>query len=1112
MSARIQIAAALCTGLCAVAGAAPPDAAQLQFFESEIRPLLADHCYRCHSHRAEKLKGGLYLDHGSTLLAGGDAGPVVVPGDPGGSLLIEAVRYKDPDIQMPPKKKLSNAQIAALEKWVAMGAPWPEEPPPTSEKKLGPKDFDLAARRAEHWCWQPVRRGAPPVVRDRSWSSDPIDLHVLAKLEEKGLAPSPRAAKHTLIRRAYFDLIGLPPTPEQVAAFEADRSPEAFAKVVDGLLASPHFGERWARHWMDLVRYAESCGHEFDYPIPHAPEYRDYLIRAFNADVPFDRFATEHIAGDLLEEPRRNLEGGFDESVIGTGFWHLHEATHAPTDVRENEAERVDNQIDVFSKTFLGVTVACARCHDHMFDAISTKDYYALAGYLQSSRRQEAMLDPGGKIAAAAGGLERIKAGVDEGMQKPIAAGVDPETVARYLMAARDALRGEIPGSAGAPGSRADAVSTPAHGAPLLGDLAKAYRIEAATLARWVGALGAAEAKDPAHPLFVWSQFVEGEKNPPQAVFGKRLGDVKQRLEEQGRRRAAAAGNAVKLVDFSEVGSTYRAAGWFADGPAFGDGPAVAGEWSGGNGAAGVPGRAHSGLLARELQGVLRSPTFEITGTQIHLRGVAHKGGLQVRVIVDGYAMEPYNGLLFKGTRIGDADTGGQTKWLTLGGDLRLHRGRTAHLEFIDHGPGFFELDEVWISDAGPPPAAASPLGLKLAGNSKIGSVKGLALAYGWLVKHSAAGDAGAGGGRLLALAMSCGLGDPGHEAALAGAGAQMAPIAKSIPAPRRVQALTDGTAEDEFVFLRGSHKRLGDQVPRRFLTALGGESMQAPPDGSGRLGLARQVVAADNPLTSRVIANRLWHHLLGRGIVPTTDDFGVLGQPPSHPELLDHLAASLVDDGWSIKRALRRIMLSETYAQRSAAGGRGDEVDPQNLLLHRANLRRLQGEAIRDSMLAISGRLDRKMFGKPVPVHLTAFMTGRGRPGSGPLDGAGRRSIYTSVKRNFLPPMMLSFDTPIPFSSMGRRTSSNVPAQALILMNDPFVHGQAELWAKRVAAGEPDPAGAVRRMYLEAFGRAPDAAELAAGTAFLAGAPGGEGLRDYAHVLFNTKEFIFIH
>jgi hypothetical protein len=295
---------------------------------------------------------------------------------------------------------LSPEEIAVLTKWVELGVPWPKDEPAGTAGS--DKVFNLEARRKARWCWQPVKPQTPSAVKDADWPRQPLDRFILARLEEKGLAPAKPADRPALIRRAHFDLIGLPPTAEEVEAFVNDPSSKAFEKVVDRLLDSPHFGERWARHWMDLVRYAETFGHEFDYPIPHATLYRDYLIRALNADVPYNQLVVEHLAGDLLAEPRQHPTDGYNESIIGTGFWWFGEATHAPVDVKGDEAGRVDNQIDVMTKTFLGLTVACARCHDHKFDAISTKDYYALAGYLKSSRRQEAMLDPHGKIAKAA--------------------------------------------------------------------------------------------------------------------------------------------------------------------------------------------------------------------------------------------------------------------------------------------------------------------------------------------------------------------------------------------------------------------------------------------------------------------------------------------------------------------------------------------------------------------------------------------------------------------------------------------------------------------------------------------------------------------------------------
>jgi cytochrome c553 len=359
-----------------------------EFFEKEVRPILVARCYECHSAKKAEPAGGLRVDSLEALLQGGDTGAAIKPGSAKESLLIDAVNYGDV-YQMPPKTRMPAAEIAVLVKWVDLGAPWPKDPsapgPAGSVKK-----FDLAQRKADWWCWQPIQAFSPPPVKDAAWPKQALDRFILARLETAGLPPAPQADKRTLIRRATFTLIGLPPTPAEVEAFVADNSPLAFAKVVDRLLESPHFGERWARHWLDLVRYAESRGHEFEPNIPNAWQYRDYVIRALNADTPYDQFIREQIAGDLLQPPRMHPERGFNESQLGTGFWFLGEEVHSPVDIRKDETDRLDNRLDVMSKTFLGITIACARCHDHKFDAISQRDYYALMGCLISSSYRQA--------------------------------------------------------------------------------------------------------------------------------------------------------------------------------------------------------------------------------------------------------------------------------------------------------------------------------------------------------------------------------------------------------------------------------------------------------------------------------------------------------------------------------------------------------------------------------------------------------------------------------------------------------------------------------------------------------------------------------------------------
>jgi len=945
--------------------------ATLDFFEKQVRPILATHCYACHG--PEKQKSDLRWDHIDFALRGGSRGPALVPGEPDRSRMIEAIGYET-DLQMPPKSKLRDEQIAVLRKWVAMGAPWPEEPVPSGGVKIEP--FDLTQRWSEHWAWHFEKDVKPPKVRDEAWPRTAIDRFILAKLEAAGLKPAPDTDRRTLIRRASFDVIGLPPTPAQVAAFVSDPAPthEAFERVIDELLASPRFGERWGRHWLDLVRYAESYGHEYDYSIHEPWRYRDYVIRALNDDLPYDRFVLEHIAGDLVDKPRMHPTDGCNESLVATGWWYLHEQTHAPTDVRQHEADRVDNQIDVLSKAFLGLTVACARCHDHKFDAISTKDYYALAGFLQSSRQQLAYLDPDNRIG------ERV--------------------------AEMRALYGE----------------------------ANAALLKA-------GVNGGVPTHFEHDKSVLFEDFNDG-------AFG----------------------------------------GWRATGWAWGAAPTGPSQWDvhHTDGVAALPvGVAHSGRLGGSLHGTLCSPEFDLDHKQVHLRV---KGEGEARVIVAGYTLEPFNALLFRGTRT-KIDTKGEWKWITIAGELYLHLGQRAHLQIDDEGDGYLMIDEVRFGDQGAP---GEP------------------------------GDAAAPGMTQGAIA-----------ARLAALREQMREIEAKLPKPMRVLAITEGTGENEYVFIRGSWKSEGEEAPRQFLEAIAGEQAtlgEGPGVGSGRLELARRMLDPDSggPYVSRTIVNRIWHHLTGRGLVATTDNFGVLGQPPTHPALLDYLTAEMPRMGWSIKAMIKRVMMSRVYQMASApaqADAASAEQDPANALLHRMRVRRLEGEAIRDAMLAVSGSLDTRMFGAPVPVHLTPFMEGRGRPGqSGPIDGNGRRSIYLSVRRNFLSPMFLAFDTPIPFTTIGRRTRSNVPAQALILMNDPFVQEQAKRWAQRVLS-EKDltPSQRIERMYVEALGRPPRADEIEAMLGFFEAQSQEYGLTgqqaathealwaDLAHVMLNLKEFIFI-
>ncbi len=1245
----------------AVAAVHAQDAA-LEFFEKQVRPLLAENCYKCHG--PETQKSGLRLDHISTALKGGARGPALVPGDPGKSHLVEFAGYGNVDIQMPPTGKLSAEKIATLTQWVAMGAPWPDEPAPAAASQ--PEAFDLAQRRDRHWAWQAVKPLSPPSTRYDNWSGDPVDRFIAAKLDEAGLEPGDGTDKYSLIRRAYFDITGLPPKPGDIEAFVADESPDAFATVIDRLLASPEYGERWARHWFDLVRYAETFGHEQDYPIRYAWKYRDYVIRALNADVPYDRLVTEHVAGDLIDNPRMHETEGYNESIIGTGFWFMHQATHGPVDVRQDEADRIDNQIDVIGKAFLGMTVACARCHDHKFDAIATKDYYALAGFMQSSRQQFAYLDRHGKIREGVAAMkplfdegERVLAGLLRDNADAVAA-----EVANYLPAVQETMRGEWIPSDGLAMLRPDIVfedfergdyanwtssgtafgRTPAAGVlprqatvggvqgtrfansfedgdlsqgklvsrPFLierryirfliaggnmpenaglrlrvggeivrtatGDSTEAFRrdqwdvaefggqqgileiadespdegghvlvdhivfsehlfsnaprrpfdavaaertLDPGKLARWVDALQDPGAAKPAHPFFAWSALAAVDPETWDSARAPLLA-----IPEESMDMAMAATSTYTVFEDFNSG-VYD--GWFPSGEAFGDAPAAPGEWLE-HAVTGVPltaGAAQSGRMSKKLRGVLRSPTFTIEHDNIHYR-MAGEGG-QIRLVIENFQLREYNGLLFESTLI-DVNTGGQWVWHNQTRDLAKFKGRRAYIELIDDGDGYIAVDEIRFSGADPAESLDfGVLGRILTPDTR--STGDLVQAYAGLASsamlQAAEGTANAGSLDFLQFLSKNALVDlDDPEGRIAQITTQAAEIDGTLPEPERVLAITDGSPEDENVFIRGSYKTPGDPAPRRFLEAIAGPDQPPIANGSGRLELANDIVDPANPLTARVMANRVWHHLFGKGIVPTLDNFGVLGQPPSHPELLDFLADRFQSGGWSIKRLIRELMLTKTYALSSAPGNElAEQKDPANVWLHRASLRRLEGESIRDTLLAVSGRLDPAFYGESVPAFLSPFMSSNRRPPtSGPMDGANRRSIYQEVRRNFLSPMMLAFDMPIPDTTVGRRNVSNVPAQALILMNDPFVAEQAKAWSElELQAAGLEPRERIDRLFMTAIARHPSDEESEDLHVFLIRQGSEYGLSieecfddprvwaDLCHVVFTMKEFIFI-
>ena len=712
--------------------------AQIDFFEAKVRPILSANCYKCHSQDAPKLKGGLSVEFREALLSGGEHGPAIIPGDPEKSLLIKAINYKDPDLQMPPNdKKLTDQQIADLTTWVKMGAPDP--------RKQGAATYAKKSSKSEkdHWSFKPVRKQAVPEVKEKDWVANPVDAFIAAKLEENGMKPSPPADKRTLIRRATFDLIGLAPTIKETQDFLDDKSTNAYAKVIERLLASPQYGERWGRYWLDTARYSDTKGdvkaNKEDFHFPYAWTYRDYVIRSFNEDKPYNRFIVEQIAADKI-----NL-GTNTDAMAALGFLTIGERFN------DNNNDIINDRIDVVTKGFMGLTVTCARCHDHKFDPIPTKDYYSMYGIFASCA--EPTEDP------------------------------------------------------------------------LLGKLVM---------------------------------------TPDYQDFAKKYNEFNQQM--------------------AQLEATRRSKG------------------------------------KKDLKDIRQQET-------------------------------------------------------------QLRR----------------QIAQLEINHPGSPPRA-------------------------------------------------------------------MVLLDKAKPA-------------DSPVFLRGEAENKGDIVPRRFLEILSGPNRVPYRNGSGRLELAAAIASPANPLTARVMVNRIWLHHFGEGFVTTPDDFGNQSAPPSHPELLDYLATRFVDDGWSIKKMHRLIMLSNTYQQTSENNPHYAQQDPNNRLLWRANIHRLEFEAVRDSLLAIGGRLDTTMGGRPVNLGAAPYST--------------RRTIYGIVDRRNLPEVFNQFDFANPDITTGKRYETIVPQQALFMMNSPLVVEQARNLVNRSDfKNTTGPRERIKLLYDIIYQREPTSTEVQLGLSFLQESP----------------------
>lgn len=1118
---RFAIGTSLSVGLIALAATARADEG-VEFFEKKIRPVLVQHCYECHSASAAEIKGGLRLDSRDAIQTGGDSGPAVVPSNADESLLLEAMRHES--FEMPPDKKLPDAVIADFQRWIETGAPDPRDRPPTADEAAELSWQATLAARRQWWSLQPVTKPEIPAVTDTGWSDRAIDRFVLSGLEKAGLTPAPSADARTLIRRLSFVLTGLPPTPAEVEAFvnrsAVDRQ-SAYSDLVDRLLDSPHFGERWARHWMDLVRFTETHGNEWNYEVHHAWRYRDYLIRAFNNDVPYDQLVREHIAGDLLESPRWNNSEQFNESVIGTAFYRFGEVNHDDCiALRQIGFDIADNQIDTLTKAFQATTVACARCHDHKIDAVSLKDYYALLGILRSSRLVAHTIDSPTVNAEPIRRLDALKTEIRTELGKQWLN--DAEQIGSYLIAA-EAVRQQR---------------------PIAAELSAG--LDAERLAKWGEALKA-EDLPLEHPLSAWLSLREDVSTSWPELAQRYQAEQRQRTEFN-------AGNFESYADF-RCGDSGD---WNGAGQGLRQGPTQSGEFCvAADGdtvvSAVLPAGCFTHTLSQKLNGTLRSPiltrgrkhlSFRVLGEHTSaLRLVSNNCQLNYKnyraltndspewvtfsppeelgsVRVYAELMTKFDNPKFPdqlGTLGGD-NRNDRIPWEQAAADPRSYFGITQVVMHdceetpkpdLDHLCRLFDVDESKVPQTLAEVATryATVIRSAIAAWKADRATDADVLWLDWLLDHG-----------LLSNSVE----QTPHVAELV---SQYRAIEQNeLALPRISPGVGDfdgGFAQP--ILVRGDCMTEGDPVPRRYLEVLARDTEPFHPEGSGRLALAQRIASPDNPLTARVMVNRVWHHLFGTGIVKSVDDFGRVGELPSHPKLLDFLASRFVENGWSIKELIREIVLTETFQMSSRTEPQAELADPGNRLLHHYPARRLDAESIRDSILATSGRLDRTMFGPSIqPYREEANDVRRLFPG--PLDGDGRRSVYIKVSLMEGAKFLGAFNFPGSKVTQGRRDVTNVPTQALTLLNDPFVIQQSEVWAARVVAEPQESTTArIRTMFQQALGRRPTPEEqdefegFVQELASLHQVPPENVLashlvwQDCAHLLFNLQEFIYI-
>lgn len=1013
--------------------AAPPESNADTLFENQIRPLLVENCIKCHGDK--KAESSLRLDSRAALMQGGDNGPAIKPGNPKESLLVLVVSHQN-DIEMPPEGELSGDQVAVLEKWIEAGAPWPGEGATASPRKS--RSGPPTGEERKFWSFQPIADSPVPEVADTGWPLTPVDRFILARLEAKQIKPVASTDKHTLLRRVTFDLTGLPPTPGEIEAFVTDTSPDALSKVVERLLASPAYGERWSRHWLDVVRYADTAGETADYPVREAWKYRNYVIKSFNEDKPYDQFVREQVAGDLLaaESPPEK----FAERVTATGFLAI--SRRFGFDSINYHHLTIQDTIDTTGQAFLGLSLGCARCHDHKYDPVSAADYYALYGIFASTKY-------------AFPGDESTKRPADFPALIPTTEAAAQKQKYDEQLAAFDAR---------------------------LKALEEEKKSASAELSSHVEFDGNFELQTPDKPPGKPWTFLEGTlvQTAAQSPFENVYRGGAVGLAFPNNAANNAMGQAVSPTrtpadtpllyfnaDFRNTPSPQGGDGSYRFYLGHGPGQSAAVELFANRQSFFV----RNGAAIQEIRRIEEGQWYNVQ-LVLNLKDRTFTGAVGKPGDVT-----PFNGKTFFPAWDGTVD------YFFVDGFGHIGGVKPAH-----------EVDNIAIRTEAMKPVA-----------EKTDDAVPVEAIAAWKNRSEELQN------RITQIDKETGETNQKKQSLLEAGPYEIA------------YAVAEGAPQNVKIQKRGEPTRPGDEVPRRWLELFGGDLLPAEETGSGRRQLADWLTRADNPLTARVIVNRIWQHHFGQGIVPTENDFGIRGTAPTHPELLDWLARRFMESGWSIKSLHRQIIASRVYQLSSRNDAAAVNVDPGNTLLWRFNRRRLDAEELRDALLVLGGKLDHAPGeGHPFPPMPTWGFSQHG-PFAAVYD-TNKRSVYLMTQRLKRHPYLALFDGADTNASTAHRAVTTVPTQALFVMNDPLMHEQAAGFARQLLGATSDAAERVKLAFRLAYGREATAEEVADESSFVesyrqklaaTGLP-AEKLDElawsaFARTLLASNEFVFV-